>query len=237
MNKTKVIIFGSNANCPPLCLSIDNLIVNPVPTVKYLGVTLDESLKFESHIIAVCKSSFAFLRSLYRVKRYLPKCSVISIAHAFVSSRLDYCNSIFSFCNCRTVKRLQRVQNCLARFVLGLPRYTPTSNAIFNLGWLRVDKRIDFKICCLVHNCLYGSSPSYISNLICPAHSSHSAVSLRSQSSSFLFTPIAQSAFVRKSFVFKAPRIWNSLPLHIRNEHNFSVFKRLLKAHLLYRTT
>ena len=164
-------------------------------------------------------------------------CSILSIAHAFIFSRLDYCNSIFSFCNSSSVKRLQRIQNCLARCILHLPRYSPTSTAIKTLGWLRIDDRINFKICCLVHCCLYGSSPSYLNDLISLAHSRSSVLSLRSQSSSFLHTPICHSAFVRRAFVFKAPRLWNALPMSIRDERNYCIFKRLLKAHLLYSST
>lgn len=107
--KKQNCFLGSKEVCSPLRRSTDNLIINPVPSVMYLAAALlDESFRFEQHVISVYKSLFA---SLYRVRNYLSRCSILPIAHTFVSSRLDYCNSIFSFCNSRNFnKRLQRVQ-------------------------------------------------------------------------------------------------------------------------------
>lgn len=58
-----------------------------------------------------------------------------------------------------------------------------------------------------------------------------SSFSLRSQSSVVLYALISTNAFVRRSFSFNAPRLWNSLPPAIRVECSYNVFKRLLKAH------
>ena len=153
-----------------------------------------------------------------------------SIANAFVFSRLDYCNSILSLCNKRTICRLQRKQNCLARLVKNLPRRSSTSPAIKELDWLRVSERVLYKICCFVHKCLYGNSPIYIVNLL---SSPLSVRVLRSQDSCILFTPTSRLVSVRPAFYFHNPRLWNALAVSLRLESQFSVFKRRLKSHLL----
>ena len=231
-SKTNFILFNYQTQCPPICINVTGTNVCPSQTVRYLGVTLDNSFSFENHIIDICKLSFAFLRSLHRIRSYLPLSCVLSLANAFIFSRIDYCNSVMSFCTNRTVGRLQRVQNCLIRLVNHLPRRTPTSRAIRNIGWLRVNDRIVFKICCLVHKCIYGYAPHYVKSLISFSRPAAS-VTLRSESSAFLYTPVTPFANVRRAFYFKAPRLWNALPLSIRLETRYDVFKRRLKAHLL----
>ena len=231
--KTKFILFNSHDDCPPRFINVSGIDIYPSNSVRYLGVTLDSCLSFEPHIINVCKSSFAFVRTLYRVRSSLPFSTVISIVNTFIFSRIDYCNSVFSFCSCNTIGRLQRVQNCLARLVKCLPRRSPTSAAIKNLSWLRIMSRVDFKILCLTHKCIYGSSPSYVNELLSSSKSSSSSVSLRSHSGLTLFAPISRYAFVRRAFSFKASRLWNALPLSLRQETRFHVFKRLVKAQLL----
>ena len=203
----------------------------PSSLIRYLGVKLDPTLSFEQYVNDVFKSCFAFLRSLYRIRSYIPESTLICIVNVFIYSRLDYCNSLFSFCKQRTIGRLQRVQNCLARLVKRLPRRSPTSSAIKDLGWLRMDDRISYKILCMTHKCIYGSSPPYLKELLSSPCSVSSSFSLRSQSSVVLHAPISSNAFVRRSFSFNAPRLWNSLPPVIRCECSYIVFKRLLKAH------
>ena len=233
-NKTKFILFNSNSNSLrlPIRIFVSGVHVDPSLVVRYLGVTLDPSFSFEPHVMEICKSSFAFLRSLYRIRSNLPLSCVLSLINAFVFSRLDYCNSVLSFCNQRTIGRLQRVQNSLIRLVKFLPRRSPTSDAIRNIGWLRVKDRISYKIFCIVHKCLYGSAPSYVNELIFLSQSSVT-VSLRSESSPTLYIPITYAAFVRKAFFSLAPRLWNSLSVYQRSERYYHVFKRRLKAYLL----
>ena len=154
------------------------------------------------------------------------------MTNAFVFSRLDYCNSVLSFCRGYSVKRLQRVQNCFARLVKRLPRSSSVSSSIKDLGWLRIEDRIVFKILCLVHKCLYSTAPSYLRSLLSLAMSCDSSVSLRSHTGVKLFCPISRSAFVRRSFAFHAPRLWNSLPVNMRNESRYDVFRSLLIVYM-----
>ena len=155
-------------------------------------------------------------------------------------TRLDYCNSfrilfrlIFSLCHKYSLQRLQRIQNCLARLVKHLPRSSPTSSVIKELGWLRVDDRVIFKLLILTHKCIYGSSPQYLKHLLFPVFSRNVPFALRSHNGVRLFCPISRSASVCKSFSFLAPRLWNSLPVHIRKERCLKTFSSQLKVHLL----
>ena len=166
--------------------------VYPTPSVRYLSVILDQSLSFDNHVIKICHSLFIFLRSLYRVRSFLSPSCVLSFVDTFVFSCIDYCNSILSFCNCKTINRFQRVPNCFARLVEKLPCRAPTSDVINNLGWLRVNERVVFKICCLAHKCIHGSVPLYVSDLISFPQSANLHFSLRSHSSCTLHIPMSK---------------------------------------------
>ena len=128
--------------------------------------------------------------------------------------------------------RLQRVKNCLVRLVKLLPRRSPTSSAIRSMGWLRLEERISFKVCCFVYKCIYGSAPSYVNNLVALSRSGANVV-LRSEVAPMLHVPITRLAFVRRAFASDAPRLWNSLPGFVRRERRYHVFKRMLKAYLV----
>ena len=67
------------------------------------------------------------------------------IAMALVSSKLDYCNSLFYNIQEKDIAILQRVQNCLARVVTMAPHFIRSTPILKRLHWLPVKFRIHFK--------------------------------------------------------------------------------------------
>ncbi len=63
--------------------------------VKNLGVIFDPELKFDRQVNAVVKNSFFHLRSISKLKSILSFEDMEKVVHAFVSSRLDYCNVLY----------------------------------------------------------------------------------------------------------------------------------------------
>ena len=64
--------------------------------VKNLGVIFDSSLNFKTHISNVTKISFYHLRNIVRVRCFLSQADMEKLVHAFITSRLDYCNALLS---------------------------------------------------------------------------------------------------------------------------------------------
>jgi hypothetical protein len=62
--------------------------------VKSLGVGFDEHMMFDSYVADKCNSSFYHLRNLSRIRKYLTRETAEIVVHAFVTSKLDYCNSL-----------------------------------------------------------------------------------------------------------------------------------------------
>ena len=61
----------------------------------------------------LCHISYYHLRELQRVRRYLNHETAVKVASAWVSSRLDYCNSLLYNTKKAYTGRLQKVQNAL----------------------------------------------------------------------------------------------------------------------------
>ena len=85
-------------------------------TARDLGVIIDSRLTMADHVAAVCRSCYYQLRQLRSVARSL---SAEAVVHAFISSRLDYCNFLLTGVNDGLLRRLQSVQNAAARLVTG----------------------------------------------------------------------------------------------------------------------
>ena len=71
----------------------------------------------------VCAKCFFWLRQLRRVRRSLDVESVKTLVHAFVTTRLDYCNSVLAGVPRAVTDKLQRVLNAAARIVSGTRKF------------------------------------------------------------------------------------------------------------------
>ena len=91
--------------------------------VTNLGVTIDSELRMADHIANFCKSSYFQLRQLRQIRRSLTTDARKTLVHAFISSRLDYCNSLLFGIGEGLVKKLQSVQNAAARFIMGIKKH------------------------------------------------------------------------------------------------------------------
>ena len=84
----------------------------------------DSDFSFLKHVQKVCKGCFCQLRDFRNIGQFLTQDVAVSVANAFVSSRLDYCNSLFRSLSKASLHRLQSIQNCAARIVTNVCRYT-----------------------------------------------------------------------------------------------------------------
>ena len=83
---------------------------------------LDSSLYLDKHSRAVSKNCFYHLRNISKLKSILSRADLEMVLHAFISSRLDFSNSLFTCFNNCSLKRLQIVQNAAARLLTGAHR-------------------------------------------------------------------------------------------------------------------
>ncbi len=63
-------------------------------TVKNMGVILDRNLSFENHISHVTKTELFNLINIAKLRNMLTVSDAESLVHAFMTSRLDYCNAL-----------------------------------------------------------------------------------------------------------------------------------------------
>ena len=90
--------------------------------VRNLGVIMDKNLSFTNHINDMCKKATLAIRSIGRIRKYLPNDGIKRLVNALVMSRLDYSNSLLYGLPKYQIDKLQRLQNTAARLVAGTRR-------------------------------------------------------------------------------------------------------------------
>ena len=108
------------------------------PNLEYVRVG-DEfiapnlSVRMEQHVKKICSEANYHLRNISKIRKYLTHDSAQILIHAFISSKLDYCNSLLYGIPKYLVCRLQRVQNTAARIVTLTRKYDSITPIMFKL--------------------------------------------------------------------------------------------------------
>ena len=156
--------------------------------------------------------------------------AVKTLVHAFISSRLDYCNQLFVGVTGRVLDKLQSLQNAAARLVTGARKFDRITPVMRELHWLPVRQRIRFKTAVLVFKCLHGLALEYLSEY-CKLTTGRSH--LRSANACLLSVPRTRTTYGDRSFAVSGPVAWNSLPVALRSSDvTEETFRRHLKTFL-----
>ena len=178
-------------------------------------MTVDENLT-----TACSRACFYHLRRIRQDLRFLDEPATRQLVHAYVTSRLDYCNALFANSTVAVRQRLQRIQNSAARLICSQPAYTRSTPLLRNLHWLPVEKGIVYKLCVLMFDVKYGSAPAYLADLcnVCTDER------LRSTSRGDFVIPRTRTRTVHSAFMVAAPSAWNALPSELRTIASKTIF-------------
>ena len=136
--------------------------------VRNLGSWFDKHMPMNVHVGKVCSKAFRGLYNIRQIRKFLSIEFTETLVHAFVTSHLDYCNSLLFEISQYQIKRLQRVLNAAARityFTLRCSHITPVLMHL-HVHWSLIKFRVEFKIALLVYKALNGMAPDYVADLL-----------------------------------------------------------------------
>ena len=235
--KTEFLLIGTKQQLAKVNVdhvkvgSADIVLHSPV---KNLGVWLDSNLSMVEHITKASSSAFFLLYNIRRIRKFLSRENTETLIHAFVSSRIDYCNSLlYGVPNCH-LHKLQRVQNAAAHLIFEESKYCHVTPLLKSLHWLPFKYRIILKVLLITFKAIHGLAPVYISELISIRDVSFSRYCLRLTNSLTLNYPALKSrkTLGDRSFFVAAPKLWNKLPSDIRDLNSINSFKTAIKTYL-----
>jgi hypothetical protein len=227
--KTEVILFGRKDGKDKMATLFRAKGFEVRTKVRNLGVIIDSDLNFDNHMRAVTRTSFYHLKNIAKLRDLMSQSDLEKLVHAFISSRLDYCNGLFTGLPKKTIKQLQLVQNAAARVLTKTRKREHITPILKSLHWLPVYFRIHFKVLLLVFKALHGMGPTYISDMFTfyiPLRP------LRPQKSQVLCIPYTRTKQGEAAFSYYAVQIWNKLPDHVKNAPTIANFKTQLKTTL-----
>ena len=238
-DKTKVVIFHKKRQIiedRPL-LTLGENVVEYVNSYKCLEFTLDESLQYDLHVKDICRKMNYRIQIIKRVKFYLPKEYLITIANSHVLCHLDYCAPLLHNLSAAQVDKLLKLQKYCARLIYGYNRLTPSRPLFIELNWLPVYQRIEYLTSCLMFNIMNKTAPSYLIDIFKESKTIHT-YNTRHSGKKNLFIARGKGTEYTKTFQFFGSKLWNSLPTKIKQasskekfkKHSFNYFMGIIKS-------
>jgi hypothetical protein len=232
-DKTEILVLGSKNLLGKLSVPVINVGdvgVEPAEQARNIGFIFDRSMSLKNQIMKTCQTAWYHLRCIGKIRPFLDTTSTERIIHAFVTSKLDFCNSLYNGLPNTLLSKLQRIQNAAARIVSRTNKYDHITPVLAELHWLPVSYRCQFKILLLVYKALHDLAPIYLKNML--QRKPTGERSLRSDNKNLLIVPKVSSSYGSRSFYYSAPVLWNSLSQDVRDAKSLDIFKSLCKRDL-----
>lgn len=125
--------------------------------------------------------------------------------------------------------RLHVLMNSYIRFICNLSNRDYVSEKYIELGILNAYFRRSFLICCFIYNFLETNTPSYLNNIFV-----RSTNNTRAGTDTFtLMVKMIRLTRDEHLFAHCACRLWNNIPMAIRNSETKEAFAKDLKEYYL----
>ncbi len=142
---------------------------------RNLGIIFDKEINFKAQINNISRAGYYHVRNLAVIHNTLDLASAKMAAHAFVTSTLEYGNSLLYGLPYTKLRKLQMVQNASARVLIQAKKYDRISMTAVskNFTGYQIKARIDFKIIVLAWIAYNGIGPKYLSDLLDKKNTQH----------------------------------------------------------------
>lgn len=227
INKTKCMVLNGNiVNCN---ITIDNNFIEQISEIKYLGVIIDSKLNFKTHLDYICKKIAKKLYFFRRIRNKLSVGTSIKIFNSIVKPHFEFCSTIMLMFNNEMVNRLQILQNKAMRIILKKNRFVSKSVLLKSLNWLNVDQRIKFNVLIFVFKIINGHLPNYLMEKLKYVEDL-TQYNLRNKLDFRL--EFFRNTKTQNSLIYKGLKLYNELPLELKNEKNLLKFKKKLELYV-----
>ncbi len=133
---------------------------------RNLGVIFDKEINLKSHVNSMCKSGFYHAKNISSIRDSLDKDTANIAVHVYITSKLDYGNSLLYCLPNILIHKLQLVQNAAAWVVAKIGKYDRITAIKKNLHWLPIKARVEFKNLLLPWKAQHSMAAKILSDLL-----------------------------------------------------------------------
>ena len=222
-SKTKMMLFGSKTaidKIPEFEISIDNVPLQLVNSYKYLGITMDGQLRYDSHFHKLVNNVSGKLTQFRRMRSFLNDKAAMLVYKNMLLPILEYGDILFTGVTMQQKKRLQILQNKGLRCALNEDRSTSTLDLHNQARLLKLNHRREQHLLNFMFDVARDKSNLKPKN--------ETGVVTRSSSKTLLKCKRPRTERFKKCLAYLGPKRWNALPGEYHNTDSKNAFNNLI---------
>lgn len=228
-SKTKLIRFRPQRNFEPgFNIRVDGQELQEVNSIKYLGIYLQSNLTWDMHIRYLKSKLSSVIGILFKFRYAFDHNTKFLLYQSLIQSQLNYMAIIYGYRQSSELRSLQRLQNKSLKCVAGVPLSYPTRSLFCNLfpNVLPVHGIYKFQTILYVYKCLNNIGH----HTICFRRNQNS---FNTRNNQLLRIPLCRTETTKQRIEFSGSNEFNNLPNAVKSCTRISIFKMLLKEHIL----
>jgi hypothetical protein len=155
LSKTCFMVFPKVKKQDEFEIIVNKVKLENVNSCKYLGVTLDNELKWSAHIESVYKKIIRFVGIFYKIRSNLPPEVLKSIYYAFVHPHILYGVELYANTYVSYSDKLSKINNKILRILQNKPKLTAVRELYVMYNTLPIDVLHRQQLLILAHKILY----------------------------------------------------------------------------------
>ena len=235
IQKTNYMLFGykhiPKNNSRNFNIKIDNIAISRVETTKFLGIIIDEKLKWQYHISYVALKLAKSLGILYRLKTKLPKSCLLTVYYSLIYPHLTYCNIVWGGAAKAIINELVVLQKRAIPIITN-SNYRSNTTALFKELHILKLEDINMHCCCVfMYKFICKELPNVCSTSLVLHDSSNALYNFRRFS--LFIIPKFRTSVREKCISIRGPRYWELLPTIVRSAPSSNSFNVKLRKYIL----
>ena len=193
--------------------------------VKLLGILLDNTLSFKNHVTMLCDKVSSKLHAMARLSNFMNENQLKTVMRAFITSQFGYCPLIWMH-HSRTLNNgINRLHERALRIVYKEPNL-PFKDLLIKDNTVSIHHRNLQVLVTELYKIKNGIAPTLMYDVF---KISSNPCNTRRGEDSFQTRNVKSVKYGTETLSYLGPLIWQEVPEHIRQETNFSIFRKLIK--------
>ena len=235
IDKTNYIIFHSSSSSVPsdAVVKIGKKHIKRVKFVKFLGLLLDEHLSWKYHLSELSKKLARTCGIFFRIRNLLPLDVLLCLYNALFLSFLQYGLIVWGGTYASYIEPIFKLQKKAVRAISFQSRLSPSLPIFKDLKLLKLSEIFELRLSTFVFDSVNKTSPSCFHNFFLFNSSVHQYSTRQASQGDLYLLRKNSSQYGLKSIRYLGAKLWNPLPVELRNAPSKVSFKTKMKFYLL----